>query len=222
MRSVPAAGACASCRPRPVARRRSDRPGRRGAHVRVVAGGRRADPRRRAAAGGAVEPSLGCRAADGIGGSGGELPRPAPAASSSASFSSAMPIGPCRWALRNCRTTGSSLDSSISRGPNIARCLWKSRPMLSGTVPGGVDVVRDDQERRVDLRVEVDDQLVEVGRADRVEAGVRLVEQDDLAGRAPAPGPVRPACASRRRSRRAACPRRRPGRPCPSSRGRCP
>jgi hypothetical protein len=39
---------------------------------------------------------------------------------------------------------------------------------------------RDDQERRVDLRVQVDDQLVEVGDADRVEAGVRLVEQDDL------------------------------------------
>ena len=35
-----------------------------------------------------------------------------------------MPIGPTIWALRNCRTTGSSEDSSISRGPNIARCLW--------------------------------------------------------------------------------------------------
>ena len=45
---------------------------------------------------------------------------------------------------------------------------------------GRTDVVRDDQERRVGLRVEVDDQLVQVGDADRVEAGVRLVEQDDL------------------------------------------
>ena len=52
-------------------------------------------------------------------------------------------------------------------------------PMLSGTVRA-VDVVGDDQERRVDLRVEVDDQLVEVGGAHRVEPGVRLVEQDDL------------------------------------------
>ena len=42
------------------------------------------------------------------------------------------------------------------------------------------DVVGDDQERRVDLGVQVDDELVEVGDADRVEAGVRLVEQDDL------------------------------------------
>ena len=59
----------------------------------------------------------------GIGGSGGSS-WPASAASSSASFSSDMPIGPIICAFRNCRTTGSSLDSSISRGPNIARCLW--------------------------------------------------------------------------------------------------
>src|SRR4051812_48051996 len=45
---------------------------------------------------------------------------------------------------------------------------------------GRADVVGDDQEGRVDLRVQVDDQLVEVGHAHRVEAGVRLVEQDDL------------------------------------------
>src|SRR5580765_1652688 len=68
-----------------------------------------------------------------IGGSGGSS-WPISEASSSASFSSDMPIGPMVWALRNWRTTGSSDDSSISRGPNIARCLWKSRPMLSGTV----------------------------------------------------------------------------------------
>ena len=46
--------------------------------------------------------------------------------------------------------------------------------------PGGVDVVGDDQERRVDLRVEVDDELVEERRTHRVEAGVRLVEEHDL------------------------------------------
>ena len=44
----------------------------------------------------------------------------------------------------------------------------------------GVDVVGDDQERRVDLGVEVDDQLVEERRTDRVEAGVGLVEEHDL------------------------------------------
>jgi hypothetical protein len=43
-----------------------------------------------------------------------------------------------------------------------------------------VDVVGDDQERRVDLGVEVDDELVEEGGTDRVEAGVGLVEEHDL------------------------------------------
>jgi hypothetical protein len=52
--------------------------------------------------------------------------------------------------------------------------------MLSGTVRAVADVVGDDEERRLDLGVEVDDQLVQVGGADRVEAGVGLVEQQDL------------------------------------------
>ena len=61
----------------------------------------------------------------GIGGRGGSsTPRSFSASSSSASFSSDMPIGPMVWALRNWRTTGSSDDSSISRGPNIARWRW--------------------------------------------------------------------------------------------------
>jgi hypothetical protein len=46
--------------------------------------------------------------------------------------------------------------------------------------PREVDVVRDDQDRGVDLRVEVDEQLGDVGRAHGVEAGVGLVDQDDL------------------------------------------
>src|ERR1700730_18273824 len=50
------------------------------------------------------------------------------------SFSSDIPIGPMRRPLRNCLTTGSSLVSSTSRGPNITRCLRNSMPMLSGTV----------------------------------------------------------------------------------------
>jgi len=60
---------------------------------------------------------------NGIGGSGGSSWSFSDS-SSVASFSSDMPIGPTRWALRNWRTTGSSELSSISRGPNIARCLW--------------------------------------------------------------------------------------------------
>src|SRR4029078_5135379 len=59
----------------------------------------------------------------GIGGSGG-ISRSFSASSSSASFSSDMPIGPTVCAVRDWRTTGASDDSSISRGPNIARCLW--------------------------------------------------------------------------------------------------
>ena len=43
-----------------------------------------------------------------------------------------------------------------------------------------VDVVGDDQERGLDLGVEIDDQLVEIGGANRVEARVRLIEEDDL------------------------------------------
>ena len=52
--------------------------------------------------------------------------------------------------------------------------------MLSGHGPGGVDVVGDDEEGRVDLGVEVDEELVDVRRADRVQAGVRLVDEEDL------------------------------------------
>ena len=62
---------------------------------------------------------------------------PASAISRSAcaeSFSSDIPIGPCRRPFRNCATTGSSDVRSTSRGPNIARCLRYSIPMLSGTV----------------------------------------------------------------------------------------
>ncbi len=46
--------------------------------------------------------------------------------------------------------------------------------------PGDHDVVRHDQDGGVDLRVQVDQQLGQVGGAHRVEAGVRLVAQDDL------------------------------------------
>ena len=45
---------------------------------------------------------------------------------------------------------------------------------------GDVDVVRDDQDRAVDLRVDVDEQLAQVGGADRVQTRVGLVAEDDL------------------------------------------
>ena len=50
------------------------------------------------------------------------------------SFSSDMPIGPSIRPPRNCLTTGSSLVSSTSRGPNMTSSLRKSMPRLSGTV----------------------------------------------------------------------------------------
>ncbi len=59
--------------------------------------------------------------------------------------------------------------------------------------PGRVDVVRDDQERRVGLLVEVDDELVQVRRTHRIQSGVGLVEEDDLRlehQRAGQPGPL--------------------------------
>ena len=81
-----------------------------------------------------IRPSLGIS----CGGMGGSLPGSWPclasASSSETSFSSDIPIGPILRALRNCRTTGSSLDSSISRGPNMTSSRRNSRPMLSGTV----------------------------------------------------------------------------------------
>src|SRR5581483_9169280 len=45
---------------------------------------------------------------------------------------------------------------------------------------GDVDVVRDDQDRGVDLGVDVDQQLAQIGGANRVQTRVGLVAQDDL------------------------------------------
>ena len=56
----------------------------------------------------------------GIGGKGG-ISMSASDASSSASFSSLMPIGPTRWALRNWATTGSSLVLRSSKAFRRAR-----------------------------------------------------------------------------------------------------
>src|SRR5271168_3937825 len=46
--------------------------------------------------------------------------------------------------------------------------------------PGDVDVVRHDQDRAVDLSVDVDQQLAQVRGTDRVQTRVRLITQDDL------------------------------------------
>jgi hypothetical protein len=54
------------------------------------------------------------------------------------------------------------------------------------------DVVRDDQERGVGLRVQVDDELVGVGHAHRIQPRVGLVEQDDLGVEHQRPGEARP------------------------------
>ena len=66
-------------------------------------------------------------AAAGSGGSGGSS-WPFSAASSSASFSSDMPIGPTRWALRNWRTTGSSERQQHLAGPEHRQVLVVEQP----------------------------------------------------------------------------------------------
>src|SRR3954451_16567566 len=64
----------------------------------------------------------------------------------------------------------------------------EQQSQVVGDRPCRPDVVGHDEEGRVDLGVEVDDELVEVGDADRVQPGVRLVEQDDLGVEHQGPG----------------------------------
>ena len=75
------------------------------------------------------------------------------------------------------------------------------------------DVVRDDDVGAAVLLVDLLDELAQERGADRVEARVRLVEEDDLRARAPARGRSRRACACRPRARSASCRRRPRGRP---------
>ena len=96
------------------------------------------------------------------------------------SFSSDMPIGPMRRPLRNCCTTGSSLVSSTSRGPNMTSLLAEQHAHVVRHRAGDVDVVRHDEDGGVDLGVDVDDQLAQVGGTDRVQTRVGLVAEDDL------------------------------------------
>ena len=65
-------------------------------------------------------------------------------------------------------------------GPEHRQVPVVEQPDVVGHRAGGVDVVGDDQERGVDLGVQVDDELVEERRTHRVEAGVGLVEEHDL------------------------------------------
>ena len=76
-------------------------------------------------------------------------------------------------------------DRLLGGEQHLARAEHREVPVVEqadvvGHRAGGVDVVGDDQERRVDLGVQVDDQLVQERRTHRVEAGVRLVEEHDL------------------------------------------
>ena len=65
--------------------------------------------------------------------------------------------------------------------------------------------------------VEVDDQLVEVRRAHRVETGVGLVDQDDLGVEHQRPGQAGALAHAAGDLAGQLAPRRRAGRPCPSS-----
>ncbi len=102
-----------------------------------------------------------------------------------------MPIGPMRLPLRNCLTTGSSLVSSTSRGPNMTSSRRNSMPMLSGTVRATLMLC-------VTIRIVASicafrsiEQLGDVGGAHRVEPGVRLVDEDDLRVEHQRPGQAR-------------------------------
>ena len=71
------------------------------------------------------------------------------------------------------------LQQHLAR-PEHGEVLVVEQADVVGHGAGRVDVVGDDEEGRVDLGVEVDEELVDVGRAHRVETGVRLVDEQDL------------------------------------------
>src|SRR5690606_24694048 len=69
--------------------------------------------------------------------------------------------------------------------------LAVEHPEVVGHRPRQVDVVGDDEECGVDLRIDVDEQLRDVGRAHRVQTGVRFVDQNDLRIEHQSPGQPR-------------------------------
>ena len=105
---------------------------------------------------------------------------PDSAASSSASFSSLMPIGPIALRVEELPDHRLLARQQHLAGPEHRQVPVVEQADVVRHRAGGVDVVGDDQAGGVGLGVEVDDQLVQVGGAHRVEAGVGLVEQDDL------------------------------------------
>src|SRR6185437_7511302 len=77
-------------------------------------------------------------------------------------------------------------------GPEHHQAAAEQHPDVVRYGPGDLDVVRHDQHGRVDLGVQIDEQLGQVGRPDRIEAGVRLVAQDDLRVEHEGPGEAGP------------------------------
>ncbi|EGJ73036.1 putative D-methionine ABC transporter, ATP-binding protein [Streptomyces sp. Tu6071] len=76
-------------------------------------------------------------------------------------------------------------DRFAAREEHFARAegdqfATEEHPHVVGHGRGDVEVVRDDEHRRVDAGVEVDEELGDEGGAHRVEARVGLVAQDDL------------------------------------------
>ena len=65
-------------------------------------------------------------------------------------------------------------------GAEHHQVLAEQHAHVVGHGAGDVDVVRDDQDRAVDLRVDVDQQLRKIGRTNGIQTRVGLVAQDDL------------------------------------------
>ena len=76
-------------------------------------------------------------------------------------------------------------DGLVAGQQHLARTehhqvLAEQHADVVGHRAGDVDVVRDDQDRAVDLRVDVDQQLRQVGGTNRIQTRVGLVAEDDL------------------------------------------
>ena len=104
--------------------------------------------------------------------------RPAPRATVIGRHS--IPSGPCDAPARNCRTNGLSESNSSAAGPDSTIRPRHSTAMYSATRLARHDVVRDDDVGAAVLLVDLLDQLAQQRRADRVQAGVGLVEQHDV------------------------------------------
>ena len=97
--------------------------------------------------------------------------------------------------------------------PETMNLPRSSSTMRSAMRKARVHLVRDDDAGDAELVVQVDDELVDLGAGDRVEAGARARRRTGSWGRARWRGPGRRASSCRRRARRASCRRARAGRP---------